>query len=287
MFIREQNKYHTVLVYYCMSHLQQNETEVKMNPNIDFKEIQFGNCIGRGYYGNVYEAMWREMTVAVKMVSTYDFLTSDEVKVLAALPKHPNVLTFFGVAEEGDWSYIVTDLAPNESLYKRLHVKKVTHLPDQSLGWAQQIADGMYHLHSHDVVHRDLKSKNIVLTFGLVAKVCDFGTARAMAETTNTFKKGTYGWMAPEVITNKKINKMCDVFSYGMVLYEIYSCKKPYAGYSCDTYVANAVLEGKRPDVPETVPPFLHSLLKACWKEEPNERPQFEAIAHAIQTQTF
>ena len=147
----------------------------------------------------------------------------------------------------------------------------------------------MQHLHNNNVVHRDLKSGNILLSFGLFAKVCDFGTARTMAKTAVTSQKGTYRWMAPEIVEDVEanINKMCDVFSYGMVLYEIYACKIPYAEIPGNARVGMAVLQGKRPPIPTTLPPFLHPLLKACWEEDPKDRPQFEAIIMAIQTESY
>ena len=95
--------------------------------------------------------------------------------------------------------------------------------------------------------------------------------------------------MAPEIVegVEAKINKMCDVFSFGMVLYEIFANKIPYDDLATDPLVGMAVLQGKRPPVPATLPPFLHPLLEACWKKEPDQRPQFEAIILAIQTGSF
>ena len=118
----------------------------------------------------------------------------------------------------------------------------------------------------------------------MVAKVCDFGTARTLANT----MKGTYCWMAPEIVEGGEanINKMCDVFSFGMVLYEIFARKIPYDDLLTNPLVGTAVLEGKRPPIPATVPSFLCPLLKACWKE-PNQRPHFESIIMAMQTGCF
>ena len=216
---------------------------------------------------------------------------SHEIEVLTSLPPHTNVLTFFGIAlgSDGISTLIITELAPNGSLHEYLHVKKEKPSPDQSIGWAQQIANGMQHLHSNDIVHRDLKSGNILLASGLLAKVCDFGTARTMVKTSNTTQKGTPRWMAPEIVASVEanINKMCDVFSYGMVVYEIFSHKIPYDDIPTNALVGLAVLQGKRPPVPTTLPPFLCPLLEDCWKEEPNQRPQFEAITLAIQTESY
>ena len=95
--------------------------------------------------------------------------------------------------------------------------------------------------------------------------------------------------MAPDIVegVEANINKMCDVFSYGMVLYEVFAHKIPYEDLPTDPLVDMAVLQGKRPPVPPTLPPYLHPLLEGCWKEEPNQRPQFEAIVLAIQTESY
>ena len=216
---------------------------------------------------------------------------SREIQILASLPPHPHVLTFFGAALSGDAvsTYIITELASNGSLFDYLHERKEVPSPDQSLAWAQQIASGMQHLHNNNVVHRDLKSGNVLLALGLLAKVCDFGTARTLAKTAKTSQKGTYRWMAPEVVEDVEanINKMCDVFSYGMVLYEIFDRKIPFANICSDALAGAAVVQGDCPPIPSNLPSYLHPLLRACWKKDPKQRPQFEAIVRAIQTQSF
>ena len=251
-----------------------------------------GRLLSQGGFGRTFEAKWKNRTVAVK-VCVGDLLEhkSPEIEILTSLPPHPNIITFFGVSLSSDHinTYIVTELAVNGSLHDYLYVKMGKPSPDQSLAWALQVASGMQHLHSNNVVHRDLKSANILLCYGLFAKVTDFDTARTMMKTTMTLSAGTLRWMAPEIMADVEanINKMCDVFSYGMVMYEIFACEIPYANLVGDFRVGMAVLQGERPPVPATLPPFLHPLLQACWNENPNHRPQFEAIVTAIQTGIF
>ena len=251
-----------------------------------------GKLIGQGGFGAVFEAKWKKKNVAVKVCSGNLLENlSREIQILTSLPPHSHVLTFFGVALSQDSvsTYIITELAPNGSLHDYLHIKEEEPSLDQSFAWTLQVASGMQHLHTNNIVHRDLKSANILLSFGLLAKVCDFGTARPLAKTTMTSQAGTYRWMAPEVVEDVEanINKMCDVFSFGMVMYEIFACKIPYADIPSNARVGVAVLQGKRPPIPSRLPSFLHPLLEACWQEEPNKRPQFMAIVAAIQTGSF
>ena len=250
------------------------------------------HLIGQGGFGAVYEAKWKKKTVAVKMcLGNLLSNLSREIEILISLPPHSNVLTFFGVALSSDSlnTCIITELAPHGSLYDYLHIKKNVPSSEQSLAWALQIASGMCHLHSNNVVHRDLKSGNILLSLGLVAKVGDFGTARMLPKSALTSQKGTFRWMAPEIVQNVEaiISKKCDVFSYGMVLYEIYDHKIPFADIPSDALAGTAVVDGKRPPIPANLPPYLCPLLDACWKEQPDQRPQFQAIVLAIQTASF
>ena len=147
-----------------------------------------------------------------------------------------------------------TELAEGGSLYTILHRKK-RKIPtaDQSLSWALHIASGMEHLHSHDIMHRDLKSPNVLLSHGYV-KVCDFGTARRMTGTSvSTKQAGTYRWMAPEISENARITKKCDVFSYGMILYEIYALEVPFAEIPGELKVCWAITKGQRPCISQLI----------------------------------
>ena len=179
-----------------------------------------GKCLGQGGFGTVYEAKLKKKTVAVK-VCLGNLLEnlSREVQILTALPPHPNVIKFYGVAVSSDAinTYIITEVAPNGSLYNYLHIKKEKPTPDQSYAWALQVASGMQHLHNNNVVHRDLKSGNILLSFGLLAKVCDFGTAPTMAKTAVTTQKGTYRWMHQKLwkVWKPKLTKCVMCFHLG------------------------------------------------------------------------
>ena len=248
---------------------------------INRSDLDIGKRLGKGGYGCVYEGKWKKggkMTVAIKVMQTNEpEVTPLEIKVWGSLPPHPNITTLIGIASVDFIIYIVTELAVNRSLFDYLHSEKKTPSVNQSLAWASDVAHGMKHLHDHDVIHRDLKSPNVLLSSEWVAKLCDFGCARELTHTITTDQTGTYRWMPPEIMkkATARINKKCDLFSYGMVLFELFAHEVPYSDLENEVDVLKSVTEGKRPPIPPSLPPYLHDLLRSCWEEDPHLRPTF------------
>ena len=255
---------------------------------IDRSDLDIGKRLGEGGFGCVYKGKWKtggEMTVAIKVIQTREpGVTPQEVKVWESLPPHQNITTLIGIASVDFTIYIVTELAVNGSLFDYLHKKKKTPPVDQSLAWASDVAHGMKHLHNCDIINRDLKSANVLLTSKWVAKLCDFGTARELTHTTTTEQAGTYRWMSPEVMRSAtaKINKKCDLFSYGMILVELFAHEIPYSGLHDNVEVLLSVTKGERPPIPPTLPSYLHDLIKKCWEEDPNLRPSFDDFVNTF-----
>ena len=260
---------------------------------INFQQLELLNEVGQGGFGTVYRGKWlanRGEVVAVKKCpiagKKLDPNIPREVSILHSLPKHPHIISFYGIALNYPDLFIVTEFARNGSLFNYLHKEKQVLTVDQSLAWALEVAQGMEHLHNHDIIHRDLKSANILLSARMVAKVCDFGTARYLANTTaQTGAAGTFRWMAPEVMeaVEANINKKCDSFSYGMVVYELLVHQVPYYDTPGDGVVCMKVMQGERPVIPSTIPQYLHFLLTACWETDPHKRPNFQNIVQRLQ----
>ena len=249
----------------------------------DLSDLDIGNKrLGKGGFGDVYEGKWKKgggMTVAVKVTRSKGSATlPQEIEVWRSLPHHRNIVILIGVASENFNTYIVTELAPNGSLFDYLHMDKNKPSVDQSLAWASDVAHEMKHLHDHDITHRDLKSANVLLTNEWVAKLCDFGSAGELTHTVTTEQTGTYRWMSPEIMRSAvaRINKKCDLFSYGMILVELFAHEIPYADLHDNVEVLLSVTRGERPPIPPTLPPYLHDLIKKCWEEDPYQRPSFD-----------
>ena len=195
---------------------------------------------------------------------------------------HPNIVAFKGACTRPPRLCFVMELC-GPSIFSILHGggKRKPNLP-QRVQWARQIAEAMAYLHgkSPAVIHRDLKSHNVLIGREGSAKLCDFGLVRQ--RTTNA---GTPNYMAPELLQSKPFSRKVDVFAFGMLLHEILTGKLPFHGWRPATIV-DEVPKGARPDVPENEDVFpreLQALVRRCWDTDPNERPEFAEIVRILQ----
>ena len=248
-----------------------------------------GDIIGSGATGTVRKATWTTESgvqeVAVKICLTGAIQV--DISMLERIPRHPNVLTYFGFYTVEERTMLVTEFASSGSLYTYIHEKKIKPTPKQSLAWVKNVAYGMTHLHRYNIIHRDLKSLNILLTGeNLTAKICDFGCARPLDQTApQSSISGTHGWMAPEVgsDTEAYINNKCDVYSFAMVIYELYEHKLPFHNLGLMA-VFRAISKKERPTVTSpSFPTNVKELMENCWEESPSARPPFEEILARIE----
>ena len=195
--------------------------------------------------------------------------------------RHPNIVMFYGAVVEPPNYCLILEYCGRGSLWQVLHSK------EHRMSWnfrkklSLDIAQGVHYLHTMDPprLHRDLKSLNVVLDHACNAKLADFGWTRIKAKRM-TAKIGTYQWMAPEVIAGFKYTEKADVFSYGIILWEIATRDPPYYGIDGTEVSLKVVREDMRPTIsrPDQYPrPFL-DLMEKCWDREPNNRPTFDVI---------
>lgn len=260
---------------------------------IDITELDLEEEISGGAFGIVYRGKLKDGThVAVKRCRRpldQSELPS-EVALLHSVSHHRNIISLIGVAFNPFDIFIVTELAKEGSLFNYIHEKHQQPTAKDSHKWGMEVAQAMEYLHMNHIIHRDLKSANILVMDGGSVKLCDFGTARELVGTTEqTGMMGTYRWMAPEVMerVDGKINPKCDAFSYGMVLYELFTGTIPYADTSNKLEVACKILEGVRPPLPSTLSRYLKLLMLACWEKDPHHRPTFKKIVRALDSETF
>lgn len=256
---------------------------------IPYSDLKIGAEVGSGAFGTVYKAKWisRAETVAVKVLHAHKF--SDEVlaqftaelRVMQQL-RSAYIITLLGVCFEPERLCLITEFAEQRSLFDVLH-------SDKPLPWklrarlAAEAARGINHLHQLNILHRDIKSLNILVNADDHAKVADFGLAKAKLEsktTTSLSKHKTVGsirWAAPEILRLGRHDAACDVFSFGIVLFELCTRELPYPDASDDTICA-AVKAGERMKIPDNVPPDFQELITACWSADAAARPNMIAI---------
>ncbi|KAF3858431.1 hypothetical protein F7725_011632 [Dissostichus mawsoni] len=148
---------------------------------------------------------------------------------------HKNIIQFYGAVLESPNYGIITEFASGGSLYEYLSSEQSEEMDmEQIMTWAIQIAKGIHYLHAEapvKVIHRDLKSRNVVMTADRTLKICDFGASKFLSHTTHMTVVGTFPWMAPEVIQSLPVSETCDTYSYGVVLWEMLTREVPFKGF--------------------------------------------------------
>ncbi|XP_068602286.1 mitogen-activated protein kinase kinase kinase 20 isoform X1 [Brachionichthys hirsutus] len=252
---------------------------------IEFDDVLFYENCGGGSFGSVYRARWisQNKEVAVKKLLKIE----TEAQILSVL-SHRNIIQFFGAIVEAPNYGIVTEYASGGSLYDYLSSDKSEEMHmGHIMRWAAEIARGMHYLHSEapiKVIHRDLKSRNVVLTAENVLKICDFGASKFLTHTTHMSLVGTFPWMAPEVIQSLPVSETCDTFSYGVVLWEMLTREVPFKGLEGLQVAWLVVEKNERLTIPSGCPASFAGLLRSCWVTAPKERPLFKQILSTLES---
>ncbi|XP_071719603.1 uncharacterized protein [Rutidosis leptorrhynchoides] len=259
--------------------------------NLDFEisweDLIFGQQIGQGSYGTVCHALWYGSDVAVKIFTKQEYSDDvilafrKEVSLMKRL-RHPNILLFMGAVTSPQHLCIVTEFLPRGSLFRLLQ-RNTTKLDwRRRVRMAVDIAQGMNYLHhcQPPIIHRDLKSSNLIVDKNWTVKVGDFGLSRIKRETylTTTTGTGTSQWMAPEILRNEQADEKSDVYSYGVVLWEITTAKIPWATLNSMQVIGAVGFMNQRLEIPKDVDPQWASLIESCWSSEPQFRPTFQEI---------
>ncbi|XP_077178756.1 mitogen-activated protein kinase kinase kinase 9 isoform X3 [Paroedura picta] len=265
---------------------------------IDFSELVLEEVIGIGGFGKVYRAVWLGEEVAVK-AARYDpdedisetiENVRQEAKLFAML-KHPNIIALKGVCLKEPNLCLIMEFARGGSLNRALSGKRIP--PDILVNWAVQIAGGMKYLHDEAVVpiiHRDLKSSNILILEkvenGVLSnknlKITDFGLAREWHKTTKMSAAGTYAWMAPEVIRSSMFSKGSDVWSYGVLLWELLTGEVPFRGIDGLAVAYGVAMNKLALPIPSTCPEPFARLMEDCWNTDPHSRPSFDDVLNQL-----
>ncbi|XP_070661419.1 probable serine/threonine-protein kinase SIS8 isoform X7 [Malus domestica] len=251
--------------------------------NIDFSELTVGTRVGIGFFGEVFRGVWNGTDVAIKVFLEQDLTAENmedfcnEISILSRL-RHPNVILFLGACTKPPRLSMVTEYMEMGSLYYLIHLSG----QKKKLSWRRRlkmlrdICRGLMCMHRMKIVHRDLKSANCLVNKHWTVKICDFGLSRIMSETNmkDSSSAGTPEWMAPELIRNEPFTEKCDIFSLGVLMWELCTLNRPWEGVPPERVVYAVANEGSRLEIPEGP---LGRLISDCWTE-PQDRPSCEEI---------
>ncbi|MHA7841443.1 MAG: protein kinase [Gammaproteobacteria bacterium] len=266
--------------------------DMQINPYTAVEEPVF---LGQGGFGEVYKATWRHQSVAVKVLAIQSLNNAarsefmNEVQVMVNL-RVPQVVALYGISLAPRYQ-LVMEYCSNGSLFDYLH-------SDRAMDWgmrgriALEVAQGLAFLHAcrPPILHRDIKSHNILLDRNYSAKLADFGLSRLKQESCSTSggqqdSVGTVAWMAPELFKQQaKYVKGSDMYSYGMVLWELSTRLLPWreAEGRDKIVIMQWVKEGEREDIPENTPSLITTLIKQCWEDDPDKRPSAEEVMNTL-----
>ncbi|CBI34936.3 hypothetical protein AAG906_023234 [Vitis piasezkii] len=300
--------------------MEQKKEQQEERPNtreeweIDPSKLVIKSVIARGTFGTVHRGVYDGQDVAVKLldwgeeghrteaeIASLRAAFTQEVVVWHKLD-HPNVTKFIGATigsselniqtENGHIGMpstvccVVVEYLPGGALKSYLiknHRRKLAFKVVVQL--ALDLARGLSYLHSKKIVHRDVKTENMLLDKTRTLKIADFGVARMEASNPNdmTGETGTLGYMAPEVLNGNPYNRKCDVYSFGICLWEIYCCDMPYPDLSFSEVTSAVVRQNLRPEIPRCCPSSLANVMKRCWDANPDKRPEMDEVVSMLE----
>lgn len=275
-----------------------NEAVREFAKEIDVSFVKIEEVIGAGEFGEVCRGRLRvpgkkENYVAIKTLKggytdkqRRDFLS--EASIMGQF-QHPNIIHLEGIITASCPVMILTEFMENGALDSFLRLNDSQFTPIQLVGMLRGIASGMKYLAEMSYVHRDLAARNILINSNLVCKVSDFGLSRFLQENSSdpTYTSSLGGkipirWTAPEAIAFRKFTSASDVWSYGIVMWEVMSFgERPYWDMS-NQDVINAIEQDYRLPPPPDCPTHLHQLMLDCWQKDRSARPRFADLVSAL-----
>ncbi|XP_039203554.1 fibroblast growth factor receptor 3 isoform X2 [Crotalus tigris] len=294
-----------------------SELELPADPKWELarSRLTLGKPLGEGCFGQVVmaEALGvdkekpnRPITVAVKMLKddATDKDLSDlvsEMEMMKMMGKHKNIINLLGACTQDGPLYVLVEYASKGNLREYLRARRLPgmdysfdtcKLPEEQLTFkdlvscAYQVARGMEYLASQKCIHRDLAARNVLVTEDNVMKIADFGLARDV-HNIDYYKKTTNGrlpvkWMAPEALFDRVYTHQSDVWSFGVLLWEIFTLGgSPYPGIPVEE-LFKLLKEGHRMDKPANCTPDLYMIMRECWHAVPSQRPTFKQLVEDL-----
>lgn len=195
--------------------------------------------------------------------------------------RHPLIVTCIGYSHHENIFYIVTEYIKNKSLKQILDNKEIKLTNINKISFCIDIAKSIWYLHSRkpQILHRDLKSSNCLVTDNFTIKLCDFGIGKVLIDNNQTNTKSTLFWMAPESILHDVFTEKSDIFSMSILFWEIwYRDTVPYKGVNETCFLFEEKLKETRPKLDDSISKEVNDLIKNCWEYDPNNRPSIKNV---------
>jgi TPR repeat protein len=256
--------------------------------NQQLDDIKDKTFLAQGGFGKVYKAKWHDISVVIKELQTKEFDAlalgdlERECQLLATM-RCPHIVSLYAMIGAPNYG-LVMEYMEEGSLRRSLLDKNKAIDENLRLRWAEQIAKGLNFLHKQGVLHRDIKSDNVLLSQNN-AKLADFGLSKLAGKGASQLKgvAGTYAWMAPELMNNQPYNEKCDIYSLGVLLWELATRQEPYAYIEDKKLIPTLVANGLPLVIPPDVSDVLRQLIKACCHKDPDKRPSAAEVVQQLQ----
>ncbi|GLT36545.1 hypothetical protein SLA2020_109160 [Shorea laevis] len=283
---------------WIMQKRKEREKQMKLREwEIDADKLTVNVPLASGTYASVYKGVYDGQDVAVKVLELGE--ESKRSRVEAAFMKevsvwhkldHPNIAKLIGAKMDSTNCCIVSEYLCGGSVKSYLQQNRERKLPFKTvIQLGLDLARGLSYLHSKKIIHRDVKTENLLLDKNFRLKIIDFDVSRDESLNLDemTGSTGTVGYMAPEVIECKPYNRKCDVYSFGICLWEICSCNSSSRNLSLSRLsrliTSPAVRRAMKPDIPGDCPKALANVMRKCWNADPNSRPEMEEVVAMLE----
>ncbi|GLT69082.1 hypothetical protein SLA2020_412610 [Shorea laevis] len=256
-----------------------------VDSKITWEELSIDYRIGLGSDGEVFRAKWKSKDVAVKRFMDHNSFKR-ELRIMRRL-HHGNIVRFMGAVICPPNPSIITKFIPRGNLYRILHRPNCQIDKELRISMALDVARAMNYLHTSKpmIVHRDLKSPNLLVDEDWSVKVCDFGLSELKDNTflSSTSTSGTPEWIAPELLCKKPSNEKCDVFSFGVILWELATLRVPWEGMNRTQVIEAVCSDNRRLDIPKDVDSLVAKIIQKCWQNDPEARPSFAQLIAGLE----
>ncbi|PKI34604.1 serine/threonine-protein kinase STY13-like [Punica granatum] len=261
---------------------------------LDLTKLNMGPPFAQGAFGKLYRGTYNGEEVAIKILERpendpgkaqlMEQQFQQEVMMLATL-NHPNIVRFIGACKKPLVWCIVTEYAKGGSVRQFLTKRQNRSVPLKlAIRQALDVAKGMAYVHGLGFIHRDLKSDNLLINSDKTIKIADFGVARIEVQTEGmTPETGTYRWMAPEMIQHRPYTQKVDVYSFGIVLWELITGLLPFQNMTAVQAAFAVVNKEVRPIIPSDCLPILSNIMTRCWDPNPKTRPTFTEVVRMLE----